>query len=96
MKVIINNPRGRTKHNLSNITDDKNPGGVVDGSAGCTAAGSRKADRNVKFNRGKCSLLQLRKNNPMNHQQMLTVGKTLSILVNNRQNTGKKEALQQR
>jgi len=64
---------------LSKFADDRKLGGVVDTPEGCAVFQSdlyrleSRAERNrMRFNKGKCTVLHLRRNNPM-HQYRIEV-----------------------
>ncbi|KAJ7413205.1 rna-directed dna polymerase from mobile element jockey-like [Pitangus sulphuratus] len=83
---------------LSKFTDDTKPGGVVDTPGGCVALQKdlnrleRWAGRNcLKFNKGKCRVLLLGRNNPRHQhrlgpdlQESRSAEKDLEVLVDNK------------
>ncbi|GAB0205570.1 mitochondrial enolase superfamily member 1 [Grus japonensis] len=96
--ILINDLDEGTECTLSTFSDNTKPGGVADTPEGCAAI-QQDLDRleswvernHMKFNKGKCRVLYLGKNNPM-HQYRLVVDllgsssaeKDLGVLVDNK------------
>ncbi|PKU29215.1 rna-directed dna polymerase from mobile element jockey-like [Limosa lapponica baueri] len=105
--IFIDDLDGGAECTLSKFDDDTELGGVADKSEGCAAIQKdldrleKWADRNLmKFNKGKCQVLHLGRNNPI-HQHMLQAAqlesslaeKDLGVLVGTRLNMSQQCAL---
>ena len=65
--LFISDLDNGTEYTLSQFTDDTNLGGVTDAPDGCTARDRLEnwTERKLEqFNKGKCKVLHLRRNNP--------------------------------
>jgi len=104
--LLIHDRDAGTERTLSKSAGDTKLGGAADTPAGCAALQrgldrlESWAQRNLKFNKAKCRVLHLRKNNPM-HQDRLgadllegsSVERDLEMLGDDKLTTSQQRAL---